>query len=60
MFLSGFNQILSFLTDFHKSSQYQNFMKIHSVEAAVIYVDKQMDTDMMKLTSAFCNLCEHA
>jgi hypothetical protein len=51
VFLSDFNQICIFSTDFHKKSSISNLTEIHPVAAMLIHVDRQ--TDMMKATGTF-------
>jgi hypothetical protein len=43
LFLSDFNEILIFSTDFSKKSQMQSFIKIHPVGAELFYADKRTD-----------------
>jgi hypothetical protein len=51
IFLSGFNQILSFSTDFRKSLQCQFSTEIRPVEATLINANRR--TDVAKLIGAF-------
>jgi len=55
LFLSHFNEVLIFQTNFFKNTQISNFTKIIPVQAKLFHVGRQADkTDMMKLTATFC------
>jgi len=58
IFLSEFNRIWSFSTDFRKSPQYQISRKSLQLGVALIRADRQ--TDMKKLIGAIHDLRERA
>jgi len=53
LFLSDFNETWIFSTNFQKSTQITNFMKIHPVGAELFQADGQTD-----MNSRFSQLCE--
>jgi len=58
LFLPHFNKNYTFLTDFSKTIQISNFIKIRPVGAQRLRADGQ--ADMMMLTVAFCNFSKAA
>ena len=53
--LSEFNQYWSLLMIFIKAPN----IKFHEYPATVSRTDVRVQTDMLKLTGTFCNLCKH-
>jgi hypothetical protein len=60
LFLSDFNEIWIFSTDFRKNTQLSNFMKLHPLGVELFHADGQRDMTKLSLfnfANAHKNVC---